>query len=142
MFGEFFRFELRYQLMPYLWTCVQTSCREHVPIIRPTFFNFPDDMQCFEDCDDFMLGQDLLIAPVVEEGARQRSVYLPQLPDGLKWLDFYNKTAYESGRTHVVPAPLQQLPLFAKQGAKIALASPRPGKTAHHDDPVIEVHSF
>ncbi len=134
--------KLRYQLMPYLWACVQASCREHVPIIRPTFFNFPDDMHCLEDCDDFMLGEHLLVAPVVDEGARQRSVYLPRLPQGQKWFDFYTQDAFESGRIHTVPAPLQHLPLFVRQGAKIELASPRPGQTARHDDPVTEVRCF
>ncbi len=133
---------LRYQLMPYLWASVQTSCREHVPIIRPTFFNFPDDLQCLEDCDDFMLGEDLLIAPVVEEGARQRSVYLPRLPEGKMWFDFYSKSAYAAGQTHTVPAPLQKLPLFAREGAKIEMAMAPPGRTARHDDPVTEVRSF
>jgi alpha-glucosidase len=134
--------ELRYRLMPYLWACVQASCQEHVPIIRPTFFNFPDDESCFEDCDDFMLGQDLLVAPVVEEGARHRSIYLPKLPHGLKWLDFYTRTAYESGMTHRLEAPLSQLPILVRQGARLELATPRPGLTARHDDPVTEVISF
>jgi alpha-glucosidase (family GH31 glycosyl hydrolase) len=89
-----------------------------------------------------MLGQDLLVAPVVEEGARHRSIYLPKLPHGLKWLDFYTRTAYESGMTHRLEAPLSQLPILVRQGARLEVAAPRPGLTARHDDPVTEVISF
>ena len=43
---------LRYRLMPYLWQCFENACAHHVPIIRPSFFNFPDDLTCLDDCDD------------------------------------------------------------------------------------------
>lgn len=133
---------LRYRLMPYLWACMQTACKVHVPVIRPTFFNFPDDDVCLQDCDDFMLGEDLLVAPVVAQGALRREVYLPRLPAGQTWFDFEHRMPFESGRTHVVDAPLEHLPLFARQGARIALAAPRPGQVARCDDPVTEVREF
>jgi alpha-glucosidase len=133
---------LRYQLMPYLWACTQAASKQHVPIIRPTFFNFPDDEMCLQDSDDFMLGEDLLVAPVVEQGAVSRSVYLPRLPQGHRWFDFYSRQAYASGQTHCVDAPLDRLPLFAREGARIELAAPRSGRVARHDDPVVEVRTF
>ena len=133
---------LRYRLMPYLWACVQAASQSHQPIIAPTFFHFSHDQACYEDCDDFMLGPDLLVAPVVQEGERERTVYLPRLPDGHKWFDFYDRTAYESGTSHRVSAPLAHLPLFARQGARIQTASPQPGQVARHDDPLAELLSF
>ncbi|CDM22775.1 Alpha-glucosidase [Castellaniella defragrans 65Phen] len=133
---------LRYRLMPYLWQCVEQACRDDVPIIRPTFFNFPGDDRCFEDSDDFMLGDWLLIAPVVEEGLVRRRVYLPVLPQGGRWFALDTGEAFESGRCHEVEAPLERLPIFARQGARIPVSSPRPGKLAAHDDPVSDVLTF
>jgi alpha-glucosidase len=134
--------ELRYRLMPYLWECMEKSCQSHTPMIRPTFFNFLHDETCLDDCDDFMLGESLLVAPVVEKGARQRKVYLPKLAPGQHWFDFETRAAFESGQTHIVEAALERLPLFVIQGAEIPLASPRPGQVARHDDPVTERRQF
>jgi alpha-glucosidase len=89
-----------------------------------------------------MLGESLLVAPVVEKGARQRKVYLPKLAPGQYWFDFETREAFESGQTYIVEAALEKLPLFVIQGAEIPLASPRPGQIAHHDDPVTERRQF
>ena len=59
---------LRYTLLPYLWSLFERAHSLHQPIIRPTFYDFPDDARCFADCDDFMLGDALLVAPVVQRG--------------------------------------------------------------------------
>ena len=133
---------LRYRLLPYMWQCFEAASQQHQPIIRPTFFNFPDDVRCLEDSDDFMVGDDLLVAPVVEKGALQRRVYLPKLPAGDRWFDFYNQTPLAGGTEHVVSAPLNHLPLFAKAGARIPLASPLPGALPRFDDPVSETRVF
>ena len=133
---------LRYRLLPYLWQCFELASGAQVPIIRPTFFNFPQDLQCLEDCDEFMLGDDLLVAPVVEPGIQTRRVYLPVLPEGGKWFDFYSKQAYASGQWIEVAAPLAHLPLFAKQGAHIPVAQPPVGQVPRFDDAVTEVLRF
>ncbi len=104
--------ELRYQLMPYLWSLFERAHTHHEPIIRPSFYNFPEVEACYEDSDDFMLGSDLLVAPVVEAGARQREVFLPPLPDAAPWYAFDTGEAFASGQRHVVDAPLARLPLF------------------------------
>ena len=129
---------LRYRLLPYLWQCFEASSREHTPIIRPTFFNFPDDLRCLQDCDEFMLGDALLVAPVVVEGERTRTVYLPQLPDGQCWFDFDTRAPLAAGQEHTVEAPLSKLPLFVRQGTRIPLAAPRDGEVPRFDDPVVE----
>ena len=134
--------ELRYQLMPYLWACFEAASRDAVPIIRPTFYNFPDDERCLLDSDDFMLGQDMLVAPIVEQGAGSRDVYLPQLPNGEAWFDFHGRQRFESGRLHRLIVGLVDLPIFVRQGAAIPLAAPALGHLPRHDDPVIEVRRF
>jgi alpha-glucosidase len=134
--------QLRYKLMPYLWQCFEIASQKHVPIIRPTFFNFPDDLNCLNDSDDFMLGKDMLVAPVVEKGATQRQIYLPKLKAGEYWFDFYNRQQFQSGQLHCVDAPVSHLPLFVRSGAQIAIAEALNGSLSKFDDPVSEVLNF
>jgi len=134
--------ELRYRLMPYLWACFEAASRDAVPIIRPTFYNFPNDLACLNDGDDFMLGQNLLVAPVVEQGACKREVYLPALPNGAPWFDFFSKAPYASGQVHLIDVKLDQLPLFVPSGSAIPVAAPTPGEVPRWDDPVSEVLHF
>lgn len=127
---------LRYRLMPYLWTCFEQASQKHTPIIRPTFFNFPDDLQCLEDSDEFMLGDSLLVSPVVEAGQREKRIYFPLLAQGLGWIDFATRQRFEAGQWHTVAAPLGHLPLFVVQGHNVSVASPLPGQLPRHNDPV------
>jgi alpha-glucosidase len=129
---------LRYQLMPYIWSLFQRASAHHEPIIRPTFYDFPKDAKCYDDCDAFMLGANVLVAPVVAAGERARTVYLPQLPGAGVWMDFANQRHYSSGTTHTVDAPRSALPLFVRAGTTLELAAPAPGIKPTHDDPVVE----
>jgi alpha-glucosidase len=131
---------LRYTLMPYLWSLFERASSHHTPIIRPTFYDFPDDERCFADCDDFMLGPDLLVAPVVEQGALERSVYLPAGPQG--WFDFHTGQLYAAGQKHSIAAPWSVLPLFARAGASVAVAASAFGARARHDDPAGDVQVY
>ncbi len=126
--------KLRYTLMPYLWSLFERASSHHEPIIRPTFYDFPDDDRCFEDCDDFMLGKDLLVAPVVEQGATTREVYLPKGPAA--WFDFHTGAHLAAGQAHVVAAQWSTLPLFAGAGTSIPQAAPLRGHRQQHADPL------
>ena len=130
---------LRYTLIPYLWSLFERAHELHQPIIRPTFYDFPDDPACFADCDDFMLGEALLVAPVVVAGATSREVYLPAGPAA--WFDFHTGERLDAGRVHAVAAPLYTLPLFARAGASIPVATGSAGRH-RHDDPVSEMLQF
>jgi alpha-glucosidase len=133
---------LRYRLMPYLWACFEQASQQHVPIIRPTFFNFPDDLQCLADADEFMLGESLLVSPVLNQGQRLKHIYLPQLSDGKHWLDFDTRQVYSAGQWHDVQAPMTRLPIFVVQGAQIPIAQPAAGAVPRHDDPVVDTLNF
>ena len=130
---------LRYTLMPYLWSLFERAHKLHQPIIRPTFYDFPQDERCFTDCDDFMLGDALLVAPVVHPGARSREVYLPGGPAA--WFNFHDGTRLEAGQLHTVTAPLSTLLLFARAGSSVPVAAAVAGRH-RHDDPVSEIRSF
>jgi alpha-glucosidase len=80
--------ELRYRLLPYLYTLLWQAHADDEPMLRPTFLDHEHDPQTFEECDDFLLGRDLLVASVVEPDQRQRRVWLPENCSG--WYDFYS----------------------------------------------------
>ena len=110
---------LRYRLMPYLYTQMWRASRDGIPAARPLLYDFPQDETARRIDDAFMLGPDVLVAPVLEEGARERSVYLPANPGG--WYDWHDGTHHAGGAVATVMAPLGRLPLFARAGALIPL---------------------
>ena len=103
--------------MPYLYTQMWRASRENEPVVRPLFYDFPDDRSALDVQDSFMLGPDILVAPVLEEGASDRQVYLPEHAGG--WFDFHDGRHFEGGQTITVPAPLGRLPVFVRCGAMI-----------------------
>lgn len=134
---------LRYTLMPYLWSLFERASQQHEPIIRPTFYDFPDDKQCFEDCDDFMVGSALLMAPVVDAGCTSKTVYLPKLSSAdAAWYDFHTGECFAAGQNHMIEAPLSKLPLFARSGSAIAVAQVSVGHTPRYHDPITQVRRF
>ncbi|QGQ45183.1 TIM-barrel domain-containing protein [Metabacillus sediminilitoris] len=111
--------KFRSKIIPYLYTALHEAHQNYQPIIRPTFYDFEHDEMTFEENDDFMLGESLLVASVVEKGKSEREVYLPENKDG--WYDFHTGKWYEGGQTVVIPAPLSYVPLLAKAGAIIPI---------------------
>ena len=136
---------LRYKLMPYLWQCFERASSDHAPIIRPTFYNFPNDLQCLSDCDEFMLGEALLVAPVVEQGATSRRLYLPALPADEQWFDFYSGLAVGevgAGCWHETQVTLRSFPLYVRQGHRVDLADAPAGQMPRHLDATTQTLLF
>jgi len=107
--------ELRYQLMPYLYSLFAEAARSSAPIIRPLFWHHADDLTAVDTPDQFLLGRDLMIVPILKQGSVARCVYLP----AGDWYEFWSGEKIV-GRQHVVaPAPLQFLPMFVRAGAVI-----------------------
>ncbi|MGG4348814.1 glycoside hydrolase family 31 protein [Bacillus licheniformis] len=107
--------KFRHKIIPYIYTALYEAHEHYQPIIRPTFYDFEHDEKTFEENDEFILGESLLVASVVEKGMREREVYLPNHEKG--WYDFHTGTWYEGGKTVVLPVPLHYTPLLAKAGA-------------------------
>jgi alpha-glucosidase (family GH31 glycosyl hydrolase) len=104
---------LRYRLLPYIYTLARENYETGIPMVRPLFFHDPHDPALADRDDAYLLGRDLLVAPVVEDGQREKSVYLPR---GF-WVDAWTDSLYEGGQTITVDAPLGRLPLFVRTGA-------------------------
>lgn len=86
--------------------------------MRPMFFDFPEDAVCWETEDQYMFGRDILVAPVMEMGQRERSLYLPA---GLSWVEARTGRVYAGGQRITVEAPLEVLPIFVKEGRDIQI---------------------
>jgi alpha-D-xyloside xylohydrolase len=89
---------------------------EGLPPMRPLFLNFPADQTCWQIDDQFLLGDDLLIAPVVVEGATERRVYLPA---GARWLDAWTGDPVPGGQWITASAPLERIPVYLREGGAI-----------------------
>ncbi|MGA1857206.1 TIM-barrel domain-containing protein [Azospirillum sp. 11R-A] len=112
---------LRYRLMPYLYTRMWRAAEADEPVVRPLFYDFPEDPGAAATEDAFMLGPDLLVAPVLEPGADSRSVRLPENPGG--WYAFHDGTHHPGGAVATVAAPLGRAPLFVRSGALLPLGA-------------------
>ncbi|MEK9136007.1 MAG: TIM-barrel domain-containing protein [Bacteroidota bacterium] len=106
---------LRYQLLPYIYNTMYQASTTGIPPMRPMAFAFPDDKAFTWNDEEFMFGDDLLVAPVLSEGARTREL---RLPKGV-WYDYWTGTRLEGGRSITVDAPLNRIPVFVKAGAII-----------------------
>lgn len=115
--------KLRYKLMPYFYALMREAHVRGTPIMRPTFYEFQNDVATYNQSVDFMLGSSLLVANVVEANAANRQVYLPA---GCKWYDFYTRQAYTGGQTINVPVELSSIPLFIRDSAILAMDENNP----------------
>jgi alpha-glucosidase len=108
----------RYRLLPYTYTVFEESSRLNWPVMRAMVFEFPADPAVADMSDQFMLGQWLLAAPVIEKGRIKRRVHFP----AGNWYDFFSGEKISGPADVEVDAPPGKFPLFAKEGAIIPLA--------------------
>ena len=116
-------FAWRERLVPYLYTLLWRAHRDHAPVLRPLFLDFPEQRAAYEEDDTFLLGTDLLVAPVVEPGMTIRSVHLPETPGG--WYDLRDGRQLPGGSRQSVEAPLGRAPVLVRAGAILPLGPDR-----------------
>ena len=109
---------IRERLRPYIREQMRHASECGAPVMRPLFFDFPADEKAWDVQDAYMFGPELLIAPVMEGGVTERTVYLPK---GYLWTDAFTKTVYEGGQTVTVPAPIDVIPVFVKEGSHLVV---------------------
>jgi alpha-D-xyloside xylohydrolase len=105
---------LRERLRPYIMEQMRVAHEQGLPPMRPLFVDFPADGASWTVSDQFLLGPDLLVAPITAEGEREREVYLPA---GTGWLDPYTGGTHEGGTTIRAAAPLDRIPVFVRPTA-------------------------
>lgn len=107
---------LRYRLRPYIRETMKAAHEKGTPVIRTLFYEFPQDAAAWEVTDEYLFGPDILCAPVLSAGMRDRKVYLPA---GCDWVDAASGTEYAGGETVLADAPIDWMPLFAKAGSAV-----------------------
>ena len=107
---------LRERLRPYIMEQMRLASERGVPPMRPVFFDFPRDDRCWTVDDQFMFGPDLLVAPILYEGARSREVYLPA---GTTWTDAWTAQTFEGAQLTMADAPLERIPVYLRAGATL-----------------------
>jgi alpha-D-xyloside xylohydrolase len=107
---------MRERLRPYLHEQLDRASTDGLPAMRPLFLDFPDDQQSWLVDDELMFGPDILVAPVLEAGARRRNVYLPA---GAQWTHAWSGRVYEGGTVVDENAPLHEIPVYLRDGADV-----------------------
>ncbi len=109
---------LRERLKPYITGLMQAAHEHGTPVMRTLFYEFPADARSWEVSDEYLFGPDLLVAPVMEAGLKQRAVYLPA---GAQWTNAWTGEVLGGGQTVTVDAPLDTIPLFVREGATLPI---------------------
>ena len=107
--------ELRYRLLPYIYTAARACCDTGLPMIRAMWLQCPDDPQAVAIGDQYFWGRDVLVAPVIERGATSRRLYLPRGT----WYDFWTEAPVDGGRWIDRDVDLETIPLYVRAGAVI-----------------------
>lgn len=103
--------ELRENLRPYVRGLMKEAHEKGTPVMRPLFYDFPDDPKAWEIEDQYMFGSDILVAPILYADERERTLYLPKG----SWKHLFTGEVYEGGATVTVAAPLDELPVFERR---------------------------
>ncbi|BCZ44287.1 glycosyl hydrolase [Clostridium gelidum] len=109
---------IRERMKPYITQIMKEAHEKGTPVIRPLFYDFPQDKLCFDIEDQYMFGPDVLVAPILHKGDISRKVYLPE---GAKWKDINSGQILNGGQWVNYDAPLEVIPLFLKDDANIPI---------------------
>jgi alpha-D-xyloside xylohydrolase len=105
--------QIREKMRDYTRSLMKEAHLKGTPVMRTLFFEFPEDKKCWDIMDEYMYGADILVAPVCHEHQLEREVYLPE--DAV-WIHAGTGETYEGGKTYSIPAPMETIPVFLKNG--------------------------
>jgi alpha-glucosidase (family GH31 glycosyl hydrolase) len=124
--------ELRYRMLPYLYSAVRECTLTGVPVIRAMWLHYPGDPLAVARGDQYLWGRDVLVAPVVEQGVSERSLYLP----AGTWYDFWTGERHEGGRDLTRKVDLETMPLYVRAGAILPLGPVKQYSGENVDEPL------
>lgn len=129
---------LRYRLMPYLYAAFWHASQTGEPVQRPLVLDHQYDPSVRILDDEYLLGTDLLVAPVTAPGSTHRQVYLP----AGEWYDWHSDQHVGGQRFLLVPTPMERIPLFVRAGAVVPMWPEAPASTDGYFPEVVELHLF
>ncbi len=124
MFGEETEYicrkfiNLRYQLLPYIYTLAYQNYKSGLPLARPLFWLDKEDKNLTNEGSSYMWGDAFLVSPVVKAGQTKKDIYLPKG----NWINYWTEEVVAGGKTISVDAPIDQMPIFVKSGSIIPMA--------------------
>lgn len=128
--------QLRYEWLPYLYTLFWQGATEGTPIIRPLFYEYPENEHTYEISDAFLLGENVLVAPILAPGLTYRGVYLPEG----NWYDYWEDEGVQGGKPVLVQAGLEKIPLLIKEGTILPHTEKK--SSAKDKDNVLKFHIY
>jgi alpha-glucosidase len=129
---------LRYRLLPYLYACFLSAAETGAPVQRPMIFDHQYDATLRDLDDQYLLGPDLLVAPVTVVGMTGRQVYLP----AGDWYDWHSGELFGGNQFLLAPTPMDHIPVYARAGAVIPMWPDAPSSTDGYHPREIELHLF
>lgn len=107
--------QMRYRWMPQLYTLFYIASKEGLPVMRPLFMEYPNDPKTYDLNDQFMIGDNVIIAPILSPSVTDRAVYLPSG----EWVEYSTGETFNGGKTHLIHAELDHMPIFVKKGTAV-----------------------
>lgn len=130
--------KLRYRLLPYIYTAFIEASEQGTPVQRPLVYQYQHDRQARETDDSYLLGRDLLVAPITEPAQTSRNVYLPEG----SWVDFATGKVHRGNQYVTADAPLDRVPLFARGGSIVPTWAKAPASTMGYYPELVELNLF
>ncbi len=124
--------ELRYRMLPYLYSAVRECAVTGLPVMRALWLHYPDDSAAVARGDEYLWGRNVLVAPVVEQGATSRQLYLPRG----EWYDFWTGERHEGGREISRQVDLETTPLYVRAGSILPLGPVKQYTAQKVDEPL------
>ena len=105
-------------MIPYITELMEYAHEKGTPVMRPLFYDFPGDKESWNVETEYMFGPKVLVKPITDADARETDVYLPK---GVSWTNAWTGEIFEGGQTVHVDAPIEQIPLFTRDGYKLPI---------------------
>jgi oligosaccharide 4-alpha-D-glucosyltransferase len=110
--------ELRYQMLPYNYTLAFENNDKGLPLMRPLFFEEPENQKLLNSCDSYLWGNDFLVTPITKAAITSTLIYFPKSSN---WYDFYTDEKHQAGATETVPVSADNIPVFVRGGAFVPM---------------------
>jgi len=130
--------ELRYKLLPYNYTLAFENNQTGTPLMRPLFFEEPENHEIYEVANTYLWGHDFLVSPVMQDSINKKEVYFP---GNGNWFDFYSGKKHKGGTRDSISVSQDHIPTYVRGGAFIPMAKPLQ-TTANYSGEIIEVHYY
>jgi oligosaccharide 4-alpha-D-glucosyltransferase len=131
--------EMRYRLLPYIYNLAFENAMRGYPLMRPLFFEEPDNRELLTYKDAYLWGRDMLVAPVLEKGLEKQKLYLPK---GYMWYDFYSEKGYAGGKEIEVELSDEHIPVFVRSGAFLPMLPEAVPGTDQYSTKNLQLHYY